>query len=89
LDAARSAALTELPSGTIKQAMCGGNPGAPPPAQKAPAPAGLDTDRDGLSDRDEITVHFTNIFVADTDLDGVSDSVEVKNGTNPLLFLDK
>lgn len=91
LDAARAAALTDLPSGTIKQAMCGGTPGAPPPAQKAPpaAPAGADTDRDGLSDRDEVTVHFTNVFLADTDLDGVGDGDEIKNGTNPLLFLSK
>jgi Domain of unknown function (DUF4189)/Bacterial TSP3 repeat len=83
LDEARANALTDLPSGTIKQAMCGGNPGAP----KEATPAGKDTDRDGLSDRDEIS-RLTNLFVPDTDLDGVNDGDEVKNGTNPLVVFD-
>ena len=84
LDVARANALTDLPSGTIKQAMCGGNPGAAaPPA----APAGADRDGDGLSDRDELS-RLTNVFLPDTDLDGVSDGDEVKNGTNPLVVFD-
>jgi hypothetical protein len=85
LDAARSAALAQLGNATIKQAMCGGNPGAAAPP---PAPAGADRDGDGLSDRDEITKHLTNIFLPDTDLDGVNDGDEVKNGTNPLVVFD-
>ena len=61
LDAARSAALAQLGNATIRQAMCGGNPGVP---ERQATPTG-----------------------ADTDLDGVNDGDEVKNGTNPLLFI--
>jgi Domain of unknown function (DUF4189)/Bacterial TSP3 repeat len=84
LDAARSDALAQLGNATVKQAMCGGNPGAA--AKPAPA-AGPDRDGDGLSDRDEIS-RLTNIFLPDTDLDGVNDGDEVKNGTNPLVVFD-
>lgn len=51
-----------------------------------PAPlssAQLDTDGDGLTDREEKTVWFTNHLLPDTDHDGFSDGTEVKNGYNP------
>ncbi|MEM7469244.1 MAG: Calx-beta domain-containing protein, partial [Pseudomonadota bacterium] len=43
-----------------------------------------DTDKDGLSDGDEITVYFTNALLFDSDNDGFSDGYEVANDTNPL-----
>ena len=43
-----------------------------------------DTDRDGLSDFDELYVYGTSPYLPDTDGDGIPDGVEVKNGTNPL-----
>ena len=42
-----------------------------------------DTDNDGLFDRDEVKVYFTNPLVADTDGDGFMDGPEVANGYNP------
>jgi len=44
----------------------------------------LDTDGDGLSDFDEITIHFTNPALADTDGDFIDDGVEVSMGSDPL-----
>lgn len=43
-----------------------------------------DTDRDGLSDFDELYVYTTSIYLADTDSDGISDKEEVDSGKNPL-----
>jgi len=43
-----------------------------------------DDDNDGLSDLDEIGVHGTNPFLADTDGDGASDLDEVIAGSDPL-----
>jgi len=43
-----------------------------------------DTDRDGLSDFDELYVYTTSIYLADTDSDGISDKREVDDGKNPL-----
>jgi hypothetical protein len=43
----------------------------------------IDTDGDGLFDREEVKVYKTNPLVADTDGDGYSDGDEVKNGYNP------
>jgi hypothetical protein len=42
-----------------------------------------DTDNDGLSDYDEINVHFTNPLSADTDDDGMQDRLEIEYGMNP------
>jgi len=42
-----------------------------------------DTDNDGLSDRLEVKVYFTNPLDADTDKDGLSDGEEVKRGLDP------
>lgn len=42
-----------------------------------------DTDGDGLSDFDEITIYETNLEKSDSDDDGVIDTVEILSGTNP------
>lgn len=46
----------------------------------------LDTDKDGLSDYDEVIVHNTNPLVFDTDEDGVSDAKEIEMGVDPLNY---
>lgn len=43
-----------------------------------------DTDRDGLSDFDELYVYGTSPYLPDTDSDGILDGEEVKKGSNPL-----
>ncbi|HEX2286424.1 MAG TPA: DUF4189 domain-containing protein [Mycobacterium sp.] len=83
LNAARSDALARNGGGTVKQAMCSAATAAAP--APPPPPTAKDTDLDGLSDRDEVTIQFTNPLLPDTDLDGVNDGTEVKNGTNPLV----
>jgi len=42
-----------------------------------------DTDNDGLSDRLEVKIYFTNPLKADTDKDGMSDGDEVRRGLDP------
>jgi hypothetical protein len=45
----------------------------------------VDTDNDGLIDRDEVLIHGTNPLNVDTDGDGLSDKAEIfVHGTNPL-----
>jgi len=44
---------------------------------------GLDTDRDGLSDAEELNL-LTSPYIPDTDSDGLSDGDEVNGGTDPL-----
>ena len=39
---------------------------------------------DGLSTADEVSIHDTNVTVADSDGDGVSDGDEVAAGTDPV-----
>lgn len=46
-------------------------------------PNNWDTDRDGLSDYDEVTVWVTDPLNQDTDGDGYTDGDEVKNGYSP------
>ena len=43
-----------------------------------------DTDKDGLSDDEEVKKYHTNPLSTDTDRDGLSDGEEIKNGLNPL-----
>lgn len=45
--------------------------------------AAYDTDRDGLSDGEEVNVHKTNPLEKDSDGDGFSDGEEVGNGYDP------
>ncbi len=45
---------------------------------------GADTDRDGVSDYEEIYTFKTSPYLEDTDSDGLSDRQEIDNGTNPL-----
>lgn len=48
----------------------------------------LDTDGDGLTDTEELTVYYTDPQLADTDGDGFSDGEEISQGYSPL-FGDK
>ena len=43
----------------------------------------VDTDRDGLTDREEVKVYKTDPLNADTDGDGFNDGDEVDQGYNP------
>lgn len=49
-----------------------------------PASFWPDTDRDGLSDFDEIFVRFTNPAAVDSDYDGLADNEELTRGSQPL-----
>lgn len=42
-----------------------------------------DTDKDSLTDFDELYVYNTSPYLTDTDSDGILDNEEVKNGSNP------
>ena len=46
--------------------------------------SGMDSDGDGLSDKEELFTFGTDIFRTDTDYDGLSDRKEVDLHTNPL-----
>lgn len=43
----------------------------------------VDTDKDGLSDYDELNIYKTSPYLEDTDSDGISDYDEVAQGTDP------
>lgn len=43
-----------------------------------------DTDKDGLTDYEEIYVYGTSAYLADSDSDGISDKDEIAKGTDPL-----
>lgn len=43
----------------------------------------LDTDKDGLTDYQEVNLYQTSPYMTDTDNDGLLDGQEVKNKTNP------
>jgi hypothetical protein len=42
-----------------------------------------DTDRDGLTDYQELNTYHTSPYLPDTDSDGAPDAVEIARGTNP------
>lgn len=42
-----------------------------------------DTDKDELSDYDELNVYHTSVYIADSDSDGFSDKEEIDAGENP------
>jgi outer membrane protein OmpA-like peptidoglycan-associated protein len=44
----------------------------------------VDTDRDGLTDEDEVNIHKTNPRKMDTDGGTIADGLEVERGTDPL-----
>ncbi|MEK7123202.1 MAG: hypothetical protein AAB855_05110, partial [Patescibacteria group bacterium] len=48
-----------------------------------------DTDVDGLSDYDELTVYKTSPYVKDTDSDGYDDKIEIDNKHDPNCAPDK
>ncbi|MGE5425626.1 MAG: hypothetical protein ACM3PZ_00915 [Bacillota bacterium] len=43
----------------------------------------MDTDGDGLKDREETSLHGTSPYLEDTDSDGLSDRQEIEQGTDP------
>ena len=43
----------------------------------------VDTDKDGLSDYDELYLYNTSPYLKDSDSDGISDKEEITNGTDP------
>jgi len=43
-----------------------------------------DSDQDGLSDYEEVTIYFTDPFEADTDKGGINDGQEISTNNNPL-----
>ena len=45
----------------------------------------VDTDGDGVTDKDELTVYFSDPFESDTDGDGVNDGDEIAAGTSLLI----
>lgn len=47
-------------------------------------PNSADTDRDRISDFDEVREHKTNPNSQDTDRDGYSDTLEIEKGFDPL-----
>jgi Bacterial Ig-like domain/Bacterial TSP3 repeat len=46
--------------------------------------ASLDSDKDGITNYDEVTLYKTNPFIPDTDNDGFTDGVEILNGHDPI-----
>lgn len=48
-----------------------------------------DTDRDGISDFDEMYIYSTSAYLADSDSDGMPDKVEIDGGSDPLCAVGK
>lgn len=43
----------------------------------------VDIDGDGLTETDELSIHNTSPYLADSDSDGINDGAEVSSGTDP------
>lgn len=43
----------------------------------------MDTDSDGLTDREEINIYHTSPYLKDTDSDGIDDKEEIERGSDP------
>ena len=59
---------------------------APPATDEAAAAEeakNKDTDKDGLSDYDELYIFRTSPYLSDTDSDGIPDKQEIEQGTDP------
>ncbi len=65
---------------SLSSSECPG--GSCPNAQEA-NPNFRDTDKDGLSDADELEIYGTSPYLQDTDSDGINDKTELEAGTNP------
>lgn len=52
-------------------------------AQQDQALKSVDTDKDGLSDYDELNLYSTSPFLEDSDSDGILDKVEIDRGQDP------
>ena len=66
-------------------AVSASQPGPTVPDDESPPPSGSeDSDRDGISNRDEVLVTGTDPNTEDSDGDGLGDGVEVVNRMNPL-----
>jgi hypothetical protein len=73
-----------FPTSNIQEDFGGGNSDAFVYALPDPEKAGNDTDQDGLSDIDELTIYNTNHTLVDSDFDTLSDGDEVYSyHTNP------
>lgn len=53
-------------------------------AERTKENASLDSDKDGITDYDEVNIYKTNPFSADTDGDGFTDGAEILGGYDPL-----
>lgn len=53
-------------------------------AERTNEKASLDSDKDGITDYDEVAIYKTNPFKVDTDGDGFNDGAEILSGHNPL-----
>ncbi|MFT7644365.1 MAG: hypothetical protein ACI9BF_000008 [Candidatus Paceibacteria bacterium] len=51
--------------------------------EKSQGKTAIDTDKDGISDFDEIHLYNTNPEAVDTDNDGITDGIEIMRGYNP------
>lgn len=79
------AASVSTPGGRAEAAPAPGESSSLRWARLDPARAGEDDpDGDGLSTADEVFLHGTDPYCADTDGDGLSDGEEVRLGTDPL-----
>lgn len=51
--------------------------------ERSSGDSSIDTDKDGISDFDEVNIYKTNPELSDTDNDGVTDGIEIARGYDP------